>query len=86
MAKSISVGQKRRGRPATGQTPQITARLPGELTERLDRWAAKHGALTRSDAIRQLLGQALAVPKPKGEGAEGPEDKAHQSEGISPTK
>jgi len=65
MAKSISVGQKRRGRPATGKTPPITTRLPEELTGRLDRWAAKHGAGTRSQAIRQLLEQALAAQTAK---------------------
>lgn len=63
MGKSISARQKRRGRPATGKTPSVTIRLPDDLTERLDIWAAKHGFGTRSDAIRQLLEQALAAPK-----------------------
>jgi predicted DNA-binding protein len=36
----------------------VAARLPRELIERLDRWAATHG-VTRSEAIRQIIEAAL---------------------------
>ena len=58
MVKSIYAKQKTRGRPATGVTPMVGLRLAQELIERVDRWAA-HKRLTRSDAIRQLLEEAL---------------------------
>lgn len=59
MVKSIKVDQKKRGRPATGRDPMVSARIPQETIERVDVWAAKEG-LTRSSAIARLVEQALA--------------------------
>nr|WP_249119256.1 MULTISPECIES: ribbon-helix-helix domain-containing protein [unclassified Bradyrhizobium] len=55
MKKSISVNAKRRGRPATGQDPVSAVRLPADLTVEIDAWASKHGAESRSEAIRRLV-------------------------------
>jgi Arc/MetJ-type ribon-helix-helix transcriptional regulator len=55
MAKSISVIQKKRGRPATGHDPVMAIRLPPDLTERIDEWMKASNAQSRSDAIRQLI-------------------------------
>ncbi len=54
---SISGTQKRRGRPATGQTPHATLRLPAELREGIDAWIAQQPdpKPSRSEAIRRLL-------------------------------
>jgi metal-responsive CopG/Arc/MetJ family transcriptional regulator len=65
MAKSIKVIPKTRGRPATGKDPIITARFPPKLTEQVEAWATEQKT-SRSDAIRQLVEQALAAqPKAK---------------------
>ena len=59
MKKSVSAKQKRRGRPATGVTPMIGLRLPAKVTTQVDRWAEING-VTRSQAIRSLIEQALS--------------------------
>ena len=43
-----------RGRPATGRDPPVTARIPNDAIELLDRWAKSEG-ITRGEAIRQLI-------------------------------
>jgi hypothetical protein len=58
MRKAISVNKKWRGRPATGQDPAVSARLPQEVIDQVDAWAKK-AKVTRSQAIRQLVMQAL---------------------------
>jgi hypothetical protein len=51
------------GRPfAGGRDPLVAARLPTELTRRIDAWAKLH-EVTRSEAMRQLLEQALSSKK-----------------------
>jgi hypothetical protein len=60
MGKSIPVTPKRRGRPATGRDPHITARLPEEMIRDLDRLAHQKG-VTRSEILRDLVGPALAA-------------------------
>ena len=62
MARSIYAKQKKRGRgrPATGVRPMIGLRLDDETTAKIDQWAAKQ-ELSRSEAIRRLIEQALAV-------------------------
>lgn len=61
---SISVSQKKRGRPSTGETPRIGVRLPAEVTEALDVFAAKQDPpLSRSDAIRLLVFKGLMREK-----------------------
>lgn len=61
---SISVSRKKRGRPATGETPRIGVRLPPEVTEAVDKFAAKQEPpLSRSDAIRLLVVEGLMREK-----------------------
>jgi len=55
MAKSIKVHpKKKRGRPATGKDPLVSARLPQELIDSVEAWASANGA-SRSEAIRRLV-------------------------------
>ena len=63
MAKSIKVHpKKRRGRPATGKDPLVSARLPQELIEQVEAWAAANSA-SRSEAIRRLVELGLKKEK-----------------------
>ena len=56
MGKSIKVHQKKPGRPATGRDPAVTVRLPKDVLEDLEIWAAKQeGHPNRSQAIRRLV-------------------------------
>lgn len=65
MAKSIKVTPKKRGRPATGRDPHVTARLPVDLVAEIEAWASMN-QVSRSQAIRSLIEQALAAqPKAK---------------------
>jgi hypothetical protein len=57
---SISVSHKKRGRPATGETPQIGVRLSGFLLAGVERFA-EHENIGRSEAVRQLLEIGLAA-------------------------
>jgi Ribbon-helix-helix protein, copG family len=61
MAKSINVTPKKRGRPATGQDPFVTARVPQAMIDAIERWAAARN-ISRSEAIRRLFEIGL---KPK---------------------
>jgi Arc/MetJ-type ribon-helix-helix transcriptional regulator len=61
MTKSIKVHpKKRRGRPATGKDPLVSARLPQELIESVEAWASANSA-SRSEAIRRLVELGLTV-------------------------
>jgi Arc/MetJ-type ribon-helix-helix transcriptional regulator len=61
MAKSIKVHpKKRRGRPATGKDPLVSARLPQTLIDQVEHWAAS-GEASRSEAIRRLVELGLTV-------------------------
>jgi Arc/MetJ-type ribon-helix-helix transcriptional regulator len=67
--KSIAVTQKKRGRPATGQDPTLTVRLPMGLRSAIEAWAKQQGDKpSRSEAIRRLIEIALTVntKKPTG--------------------
>lgn len=64
MKKSITVNQKKRGRPATGRDPVSAVRLPVELTAEVDKWAEGHKA-NRSEAIRRLVEIGLSKPSEK---------------------
>jgi Arc/MetJ-type ribon-helix-helix transcriptional regulator len=56
MAKSISVRQEKRGRPATGKTPTATLRLPDQLRDQIEAWSKKQSDRPkRSEAIRRLV-------------------------------
>jgi metal-responsive CopG/Arc/MetJ family transcriptional regulator len=65
MSRSIKPKKKRRGRPPTG--PFVGVRLRPEMIKKLDAWARKDDT-TRSQAIRQLLEQALAAQTAKAKG------------------
>lgn len=53
---SISVIRKKKGRPATGQDPVRSIRLPDEVMEAVDRACeAEEDASTRSEVIRRIL-------------------------------
>ena len=55
MKKSIKVHpKKRRGRPATGKDPLVSARLPPVLVAEIEAWAAAN-SVTRSESIRRLI-------------------------------
>ncbi len=62
MKKSITVGRKIRGRPATGTDPQYAVRLSQEFVEQIDRWA-KANDTTRSGAMRMLMELGLKGKK-----------------------
>jgi hypothetical protein len=56
MGKSIKVHQKKPGRPATGRDPAVTIRLPKEVLDNVEAWAAKQADdLNRSQSIRRLV-------------------------------
>jgi predicted DNA-binding protein len=54
MLMSIEVTPKKRGRPATGKDPLITARLPRELIEAAAELAKAQG-VSRSGVLRAAL-------------------------------
>jgi Arc/MetJ-type ribon-helix-helix transcriptional regulator len=62
MAKeSITVTPKKRGRPATGQDPVLTVRLPPDTRLAIENWAKQQkDRPSRSEAIRRLIEIALA--------------------------
>ena len=57
------MARKQRGRPATGQIPVTTVRLPAQLKSRVGAWANRQkDKPSLSKAIRRLLEKALAGP------------------------
>jgi hypothetical protein len=54
--------KKRRGRPATGRDPHVTARMPQSIIDQIERWAASNDA-SRSEAIRRLVELGLKAKK-----------------------
>jgi Arc/MetJ-type ribon-helix-helix transcriptional regulator len=57
--------KRKPGRPATGQIPARSIRLPEELSARIDSWAANQPDIPkRSEAIRRLVELGLAKAKP----------------------
>ena len=64
MARSIKVHPKKRmGRPATGKNPLLSARVPKELIDRVEKWAKLH-AISRSEAVRRLIERGLPHARP----------------------
>jgi hypothetical protein len=58
--ESIPVAQKKRGRPATGQDPVLTIRLPLNLRSEIETWAKRQkDKPSRSVAIRRLIEMGL---------------------------
>jgi hypothetical protein len=62
MAKSITVKQKMRGRPATGFDPLVGVRIPKDLIKKIDAWS-KAQKTSRSEAIRRLVELGLIHAK-----------------------
>ena len=64
MAKSIRVTKKSRGRPkTTGSGVQIGMRWQQPTLNAIDAWISQQAdELSRPEAIRRLVEQALAVP------------------------
>lgn len=62
MSTSIPVEPKKRGRPATGRDPLVGFRAPPTLVSKLDAYAEREG-LRRSEAIRRLVEEGLAVTR-----------------------
>lgn len=57
---SIPVIPKKRGRPATGRDPLLTVRVPEELKQRVEAYAAKQ-MVTRTEAVRVLIEAGFAA-------------------------
>lgn len=58
--KSISVPQKKRGRPATGEAERVGVRMHEDLLHALDAWALSHPEnLGRSESIRKIVRERL---------------------------
>jgi Arc/MetJ-type ribon-helix-helix transcriptional regulator len=58
--------QKRRGRPATGNDPVRSFRMPDELADRIDHWSTQQeDQPSRAEAIRRLVDIGLTVERPK---------------------
>jgi hypothetical protein len=61
MKRSIKVDQKKkRGRPATGRDPMVSARIPAATIGAIDEWARRNET-TRSGAIALLVELGLSV-------------------------
>jgi hypothetical protein len=61
MAGSTKVHpKKKRGRPATGKDPLVSARLPRPLIDQVEQWSVPK-RVTRSEAIRRLVELGLTV-------------------------
>jgi hypothetical protein len=56
----VSNKKRRRGRPATGQSPTVGLRLSADEIEAIDRFAAEQ-KITRSKALRVLLREGFAA-------------------------
>ena len=65
MKRQSAAPPKKRGPPATGKGEPILVRLQPAQLAALDAWIARQDAqLSRPEAIRRLLEQALAVSQP----------------------
>jgi hypothetical protein len=59
-----NVARKKRGRPATGQDPHVSLRLPVEMIAAVDAWAAQQpDKPTRSKALRQLIARGMGMKR-----------------------
>jgi Arc/MetJ-type ribon-helix-helix transcriptional regulator len=62
MSNSNPVIRKKRGRPASGQDPILSFRLPLHFKQTIDRWrSTERDKPSRSEAIRWLIGQGLTA-------------------------
>jgi hypothetical protein len=60
-----TVKPKRGGRPATGRDPLVQLRMPADLIQAIERFAAKFQDLDRSSAIRALVELGLRAGRKK---------------------
>jgi hypothetical protein len=60
MKKSAVFTRKGPRRRSAGRDVVTPNELPRQLWQQIDRWRREHGAVTRSEAMRRLLAQALA--------------------------
>jgi hypothetical protein len=63
MKKAISVDRKR-GRPATGERPAISARVSKEVFASIESWARQR-KISHSEAIRRLVELGLKAKAAK---------------------
>jgi Arc/MetJ-type ribon-helix-helix transcriptional regulator len=83
MAKSIKVHpKKKRGRPATGKDPLVSARLPQALIDQVETWAAANEA-SRSEAIRRLVELGLTVRPKARKSSEGQQLRAREMASVA---
>jgi len=62
MSNPDSVIRKKRGRPRIGQIPVISFRLELAWQEEIEEWRRREpGNLSRTDAIRCLIGMGLSA-------------------------
>jgi hypothetical protein len=62
-----NVPQKKIGRPATGQDPHISLRLPVEMIAAADTWAAQQpDKPSRSKALRRLIDLGIKASSLRG--------------------
>jgi hypothetical protein len=54
MKRSTPSTPKKRGRPATGRDPLVSARLRQEIVQAVDKWANRN-KVSRSEALRKLV-------------------------------
>jgi hypothetical protein len=58
--KTVTQKKRGRGRPATGQDPHVSLRLPVETIAEAEAWAAQQpDKPTRSEALRRLINLGL---------------------------
>ena len=63
MKKQTVLAKKRRGPAPTGKGTQVVVRMQPAALEAVDSWISKQAdELSRPEAIRRLVEQALAVP------------------------
>jgi hypothetical protein len=78
MGRQSGTLPKKRGPPATGKGEPILVRLQPAQLAALDAWMARqHSQLSRPEAIRRLLEQALAVAQPVKSRTQKARSKAH---------
>src|SRR5262245_29735985 len=88
MRKPVTARPKRSGRPATGDDPAMSVRLPASLIASIDKWAKEAGADDRSEAIRRLVEAGLeaarrARPPSKRAAAKASEMAGHEIDRLS---
>ena len=63
MKKQTVLAKKRRGPAPTGKGTQVVVRMQPSALEAVDSWISQQAdELSRPEAIRRLVEQALAVP------------------------